>query len=685
MNKNKAIVLSIVKIIIAALLIECFIFNFRALESIGYKEIADFNSIEYTGFTEDSGKYSPIPDVEQAIEIKDIDAEIKNVYLDIKYKKTKAKDYFPVVLNVTDEANSQYLTLNSTEIVPTVPESKYLRTHLIGKSKNLKINLSNLNSEKEYEITVSLNKRRPFCFQLWRIALIAFIILLVKLFGYKSALYRIKLDLADKKQKAFVIVFFLLTVTVFLTIASVFTPKKWKTEEWQANLQYNYVAQAMLNGHVWLDKEVPASLNEMDNPYDFAERTRILEENGESVVMDLAYFDGKYYSYFGVMPVIVFYLPYMLLTGDYLNTLYPILICVVIFLFAAYWFMHTMAKRHYPSTSLGAYILLTSTFIFGSEALYFVQKTTIYSLPIAMGTSLGLLGVSFWLNAITERGELRKGMLIAGAISIAMIMGCRPHLAIVLLFIFPIFGRKIIFTKFFSKKGIPNSACVIVPFLIVGIGVMAYNYARFGSVFDFGATYNLTGFDMTHRGFIPERFFLGYWEYLFQPFSVSARFPYIDVVAGHMGLAADYQGQIINEPLLGGFFAFNLIGIYMLKLKACMGELKKKGILPFILTSMAFAAIIVSVDIQMVGMTIRYLSDFSMFFMIATVLIILTDLERRQPENGITRIVICLCALCIFVNLFTLMANGRYTPLFNADRHLYFKIKYQLMGFLSIR
>ncbi len=173
MNKNKAIVLSIVKIIIAALLIECFIFNFRALESIGYKEIADFNSIEYTGFTEDSGKYSPIHDVEQAIEIKDIDAEIKNVYLDIKYKKTKAKDYFPVVLNVTDEANSQYLTLNSTEIVPTVPESKYLRTHLIGKSKNLKINLSNLNSEKEYEITVSINKRRPFCFQLWRIALIA--------------------------------------------------------------------------------------------------------------------------------------------------------------------------------------------------------------------------------------------------------------------------------------------------------------------------------------------------------------------------------------------------------------------------------------------------------------------------------------------------------------------------------
>ena len=48
-------------------------------------------------------------------------------------------------------------------------------------------------------------------------------------------------------------------------------------------------------------------------------------------------------------------------------------------------------------------------------------------------------------------------------------------------------------------RGIWNTLAVIVPFLLVGGVTMAYNYVRFDSFFDFGATYNLTGFDMVHR------------------------------------------------------------------------------------------------------------------------------------------------------------------------------------------
>jgi len=37
--------------------------------------------------------------------------------------------------------------------------------------------------------------------------------------------------------------------------------------------------------------------------------------------------------------------------------------------------------------------------------------------------------------------------------------------------------------------------------VLVAAGLMWYNAARFGSPFDFGANYNLTGNDMTQRGF----------------------------------------------------------------------------------------------------------------------------------------------------------------------------------------
>jgi hypothetical protein len=294
-----------------------------------------------------------------------------------------------------------------------------------------------------------------------------------------------------------------------------------------------------------------------------------------------------------------------------------------------------------------------------------------------VGADAGTVGKS-------DAHSLKKRYLIAGAIAIALIIGCRPHLTIVLFLIFPIFGKECLRKEFFSKEGIANTLCIIIPFLITGTGIMAYNYVRFGSPLDFGATYNLTGVDMTHRGIVPDRIFLGLWEYLFQPLSVSAKFPYVSAVAPHMGLATDYQGQVINEPLLGGFFAFNLVGLYVLRLKANRETLKQKRLYAFAVTSLIFALVVVSIDIQMVGMTLRYLSDFSYFIMMSVVVIILAECEKSQSQSAF-RIILWLCAICIFINIFTLMADGRYRNLDSANRHVYYAIKYQLMSFLSIR
>ena len=75
---------------------------------------------------------------------------------------------------------------------------------------------------------------------------------------------------------------------------------------------------------------------------------------------------------------------------------------------------------------------------------------------------------------------------------------------------------------------------------------MYYNAIRFGSPFDFGATYNLTSNDMTRRGFVLERIPLGIFEYVFQPITVSGAFPFMEAVS----LADDYIGQYNREPFL---------------------------------------------------------------------------------------------------------------------------------------
>ena len=64
----------------------------------------------------------------------------------------------------------------------------------------------------------------------------------------------------------------------------------------------------------------------------------------------------------------------------------------------------------------------------------------------------------------------------------------------------------------FSYTPLPH----LIPFIIVGLGLMYYNYIRFDSPFDFGANYNLTTNDMTLRGFNIDRIFLGIYYMLFK-------------------------------------------------------------------------------------------------------------------------------------------------------------------------
>ncbi len=62
----------------------------------------------------------------------------------------------------------------------------------------------------------------------------------------------------------------------------------------------------------------------------------------------------------------------------------------------------------------------------------------------------------------------------------------------------PIFWQRYLREKrLFTKQGITEAVAFVLPVVLVAIGLMWYNAARFGSPFDFGANYNLTSNDMT--------------------------------------------------------------------------------------------------------------------------------------------------------------------------------------------
>ena len=673
-------------LIFAALLIEIFFFNYRFWESLTFNSVSESWSCVGLERIRDNVYLANDAD-NAAICYDNLNTPVKNLYLQVfKINDYSDEEVYPVKISANDAGSAHLFAFPETEILPAVPESMFIRTHLVGNTTSVKAQIRNLENGEFYYIQAGINQKRDLLLHFERIIFVFLLLGILWLFRPNSHLYKTKVDFANRAQRIGIVSAVLLIVFSFIIVGSVcYVEDPESNTTWS---QYGYLAQSIANGKPYLEFEAPAVLQELSNPYDTGVRNAAVLEHNESYILDLAYYKGHYYSYFGVVPVLLFHLPYYLITGTDLDTFFPIMICGILFVPACFWFTASLIKRYFTNASLGFYLLMSSLLVISSEILYSIHFPILYSLPVTTALVLNIFGLSCWINATDGNGRLNKAYLMAGAFSIALVMGCRPQLAITLLFAFPLFREDIKAKRFFSKAGLGNTLCVIVPFLLIGFGLMHYNYIRFGNPLDFGATYNLTGFDMTHRGFIPDRFWLGVFEYLFQPFIVSPKYPYLSVIAGFMQLPSDYQGQTINEPLLGGFFAFNTIGLYLAALPSCRKHLQQKGLYSFAAASLLMGLIIMAVDIQMVGMTLRYLTDFSVFIMISVIIVILT-IEETSAADGTyflqLRIITALVFLCIIINYLSLIADGRFNCFRAEVPKIFFALKYQLFSFLSIR
>ena len=447
-------------------------------------------------------------------------------------------------------------------------------------------------------------------------------------------------------------------------------------DTWPAHGEYIELVEALAKGQFYLDREPPQSLENASNPYDPGERNQtVLADANENFAWDYAYFEGKYYCYFGPIPALVFFLPYYWLTGTICKIWDVVTFCSILLCITSFALMHVIGRRCFKNLSYGLFLLMSSFYFWGSATIYLIYFGCTYSLPIITALLFGTVGLTLWLNARKD-GKLRKGYLFGGALSIALIIGCRPQLAIILFLAFPIFWKEIVEERvFFSKKGLVNTLMVIVPFLIIGFAMMGYNYARFHSPFDFGANYNLTSNDMTHRGFVFDRFFLGIFCYLLEPINLTAKFPFMHTVS----TANDYLGFTSTEPMYGGFFILNSLALCSLLVFKLKKGLKEHKIYALTVSVLAMGVIILLCDIQMSGITQRYMSDFG-WLLVLSAAIILFLLEELADSYRLKHIycgtVSKLVGFCIFLNFLTLFIPERYYALLYTRPTLYYTLKY---------
>lgn len=671
---NKEIKFFLIWFIIVVAL-EVFLFNIKYWTTIdNVEKTMDDYEVEWgEGVIYDSVTgYCKIIDPNRAyIKLNNINEHIENIHisaLPVNPSISGGSGYKEFLIYVADESNSLGVYCGELMSCQDVPMSTYKVIHTSGVSEFVKIEIG---KDSCIINDIGINANIPFSFSFVRAIIIYIIGLFFFLFRPKSDLYNQKLfQTFNIKNVGIILSTLLLSLVVVIFVGTAFNGEysnvvnKNKKEARPVFEQYNELAAALMGGHVYLDREPDDEIKSLNNPYDISERITVLGEEKTEIFIDYAYYDGHFYSYFGVVPAVLFFIPYILLTGHGILTYKIVLIVTIMTIFAIYAFVYELCYKYFPNINVGTYILSTLFLTFASSWIYLVYFGVVYSLPISCALLFAFLGLMLWLRA-TRNNKINKLLLLLGSLCISLLLGCRPHFILVALFAIPIFWEKTLKERmFFSKKGLINTILVILPFLVMGIGIMAYNYAKFNSPFDFGAQYNLTSHDLTHNKTELEKIPLGIFTYIFMPANMTGEFPYIQICEE----TNSYGGYIHYETIMGGVLFYNCVLLVNFLIFRLNRQLKKNKALIFTWISLILGIIIMILDIQMAGLTQRYMSDFCWLLAISAINIIFSIDEVGNPSQR----VVCLRRNLLLIGVFlTIVLN----VIVVFDMHRYFPLK----------
>lgn len=651
---------------------ECFLFNGSFFITHEYEPI---RLSAYLSGDMPWGEGGVVLDEEHnALLFQGIDAPIRNLWLEgltcgyLLPNQAEANPALTFTVAASDEANGVPFVLGEWQVAPRAERSHYRNVHLAGDAGSLIIvghraEASFYAAQYPFIYTVKeiwANVPKPFAFSLTRLAVLT--VLLLAAYGLRPGSVLWKEDYLAHRGKygpllaaCIVTAILLAAATPFLSerasgvATAAFNAAQWDGESAYCftydmegrengrayNFQYGALAHSLLNGKLYLIDGAPSEeLLGMENPYDAALRAEIAPDDA----WDVSLYDGKYYTYFGVVPCLLFQLPYEAITGTpNLPPAIPMVIMSIAYIFAAFGLVEEVVRRWFPKASAAAYFLVSMAMVGSSQLYVLLVRPWVYEYAILCGAAFIVLGLWQWMAAANteEKWGRRIAHLIAGSLCVALAAGCRPQVELFAFLCLPIFAGPYLREKrLFTKRGVGEAAAFITPVLIVAAGLMWYNYARFGSVFDFGVTYTLTTNDMTRRGFDGGRIAPALFYYVLKPFSFKAAFPYI--CQGVVEI--DYLGNTIWEYFNGGILAAApfALGLFLIPVLR-KGNGRRRDVWGIIWMGLVGSLLMIVLDAEMAGILYRYLMDFSPVLLLCAGMAWLSFEDKLQEKETMGR------------------------------------------------
>jgi hypothetical protein len=431
---------------------------------------------------------------------------------------------------------------------------------------------------------------------------------------------------------------------------------------------YPLMVDSLISGHLYLDVEVSPELLNSSKPYDPADRVL----KGIRYLSDYAYYDGKYYSYFGVVPALILFLPFKFITGQHLSASSGIFVFSALSCLALVLLWREIVCRFMRQIPFFLYWLGALSLMMCSGILWLCRHST-YEIAISSAIMFSVFGFYLFLKAFSDLKKIKRWFFLA-ALSFALAVGCRPTAVFISLLvpIFAWYGIRYVREENSCRASNINGSyysillCLAIPYVLVASFLMWYNYARFGSVTDFGAFHQLTGANMKALSLANPigkllKIVYGFQAYFFDMPKYSAHFPFVSlkINTGAYGLLYNLElpVSLFGSPVIG-LMNFPLLWFLFNIRRVCGAIPEKHGMLRnLLLAMMAVGLTQIVVIVLNAGILMRYTTDFLWIFTLSA-LVCAYFTYRMGMANGITmgksvlKMIYMFCSWCIVLWFF---------------------------------
>ena len=661
----------ILGIIVIALFFEIILFNINSFRTFfGNYEVKKYEN-ENICIEDESGWEENI-----CLEILDINTEVATLKIELEdvEEPTQYKIYF------SDETTSAYYDLATKNYIEDFEKTKYMSLSLSGKVDKLKVYINRDIYEQGKFKQIVLNEKIPFEFNVIRFV----IVFLVLLFGYcmkNLKIFNSEYSKKDLKQE-FILIGILTVFLILLTFINTYSSEE-ITEEGESPFTtsegiYNKdFVDSLKDGKLYLSQEPTERFLKLKNPYDAIERAEL--SRTEDYLWDTAYFNGHFYIYFGILPVLLIFLPFNLITGTYLK------VSVANYIFSALIFillkeiLIKVINRYFENIDFKIVIYSLISLLAGSLVLYANGMSRFYEIVIIAGLYFVLQGLYFILCSM-ESEKNKYFNIFLGSMFLALSVACRPTDLLVSILILPyLISLLIKLTKNIHENKFDLFKLIVsvgIPYLTVGALLMWYNYARFESVFDFGNKYQLTITNMMELGNRIYTIPMGLLCNLFGFPNITLQFPFVE----HINQFGSFYGYYYIERFLGGVFMFSPIcfacfGIFKFNKKVENKELKK-----LVNMLIGVAVIISGLSVAMAGTNQRYLIDYAWIFILAGILIFIgfyNLLKSDEAKNIMKKIFAAIAIYTMIISIFIGIKTETENMKNNSPKE-YYKTRYTI-------